>query len=99
MLSNGVVLFDSLKDYPHMFFIVQKICIARIHKQRFEGMLSDVIGIGLLYVEKIIIGDVLLISPVPLSDVLLKPVYRRVQIYKQVRLDQLLMDDIKKPLV
>lgn len=99
MLTFPVIFPQGFNDHLEMFFIAKKVGIGSIYKKRFDIMLFDVMGIGFLDAEQVIVGDILLVGTVSFFDIGLEPVDRRMQVNKQVGLHQLLVDDIKKPLV
>ena len=71
MLSMVIVFFQCVNNGLQMFWIAKKVRIARIHKNGFNVVLADIMGIGLLNVEQVIIGNFLLIRAVAPADVLL----------------------------
>ena len=95
MLSWFILFFQSIQDGLEMFFISQKVGIRGVYEQCFNIMLPDIAGIGFLETEKIIIRNGLFIKAVPLADIFLQLAHRRVQINQQVRLNQLLINDVK----
>ena len=58
-------------------------------------MLFDIVRVGFLDIKKIFVGNVLFVGTVTLLDIYLQLVYRGVQIDKYIRLNKLLVDDIK----
>lgn len=99
MLPSFIFFSQCFNDHLEMFFIAQKIGIGSIHKKRFDIMLFDVMGIGFLDAEQVIVRDILFIGTIPFFDIGLQAVDRRMQVNEQVWLHQLLMNDIEKPLV
>jgi len=95
MLSMIIIFFQSIDDHLQMFFITEEIGIWGIDEKCFDIMVFYVMGVGLLDIEKIFVRYVLLISPVPFPDIFLQTAYRRMQVNEQIRLQQLLMNDIK----
>src|SRR6187200_1324779 len=82
-----------------MFFVVQEIGIAGINKQRFYIMLFDILCIGFLEIEQVLIRNRLLVTAVPFFYVLLQLAYRSMQVNKNIWLYELLMNDIKQSLI
>ena len=99
MLAGLIFLIEGIKDHLQVFFIIEKISIARIYKQRLDMMLLDIIGIGLLDVEQVFIRYVLFITPVPFFDVCLESCDWSMKIDEDVRLDELLVYDLEQTLV
>src|SRR5690242_4760855 len=99
MLPVIIIFFKRITDHLQMFFIAEKICIAGINKQCFYIVLAYIIRIGFLDIEKIVIRYILLISTVAFFDVCLKLCYGRMEIDQYFRLYQLLVNDLKQPLI
>lgn len=99
MLPVVVFLIQRIEDDLQVLFIAQEIGIAGIYKQGFDIVLLDIVGIGFLDIEQIIIRDILLIRPVPLFDIGLQPGYRCMQVYQDIWLYKLLVDDVEQALV
>ena len=51
MLPIGILFVQGIYHDLQVFFITQEIGIGSIHKQRFDIVLPDVMGIGMLDVE------------------------------------------------
>ena len=99
MLPLRVILVQRINNYLQVFFIAQEIGIGGIHKKRFHIVLSDVVRIGFLYAKEVIVGDALFVGPVPLFNILLQLLHRRMQVDQQFWLHQLLVDDLEESLV
>lgn len=78
---------------------VQEIGIGSIHDQGLKIMLSDIMRVGFLNGEQVIVRNALFVGPVAFPDIGLQSVYRCMQIDKDIRLQQLLEQDLKEPLV
>lgn len=78
---------------------MQEIGIGHIHKQCLYIMLFDVVCVCLLDIEEVIIRYILLIAAVTLPDIRLQFGNRCMQVDQDVRLNQLLVYDIKQALV
>ena len=76
MLAVFVLFVECIDNTVQMLFVAQKIGIAGIYKQRFNIVLFNVIGIGFLNVEQVLVGDGLFVHAVALSDILLQTAYR-----------------------
>ena len=99
MLSVIVIFFERIQDYLEVFFIIDEIGIAGIHEQGLDIVLLDIMRVGFLQIEQVIITDILFVGAVALADIRLQFGDRCMQIDQDIRLDQLLMNDIEKPLV
>ena len=99
VLSRFIIFFQCIQDDPEMFFISQEVGIGGIYEKCFDVVLPDIAGIGFLQSEKIIVRNRLFINPVPFPDIFLKLTHRCVQIDEEVRLNQLLVNDVKQLLV
>ena len=99
MLAWFIIVAECINDHLQVFGIAQKIRIASVYDECFDIVLFDVLSISLLYVEQVLVGDRLFIGPVTLADVLLQFAYRRVQVDKNIRLCQLLVNDLEQLLV
>src|SRR5260221_7002566 len=99
MLSFTQVPFQRIQDHPEMFFIPQKIGVAYIHENSPDIVLTDIVGIGLLYIEQVSVRDRLFVRTISLSDILLQFTYRGMEINEDIRMDQLGIDNIEKILV
>ena len=64
MLSALIIFLERIGNHLEMFFIAQKIGIARIDKQRFDIVLFDVVRISLLDIKEVFVLDLLLVRPV-----------------------------------
>ena len=95
MLPLIIIIFQCFNDHLKVLFISQEIGIGCIDKKRFYIMFFDIVSIGLLNIEKIFVRDILFIRPVTLLDILLQTTYRSMQVNKQIRLQQLLVYDLK----
>ena len=62
-------------------------------------MLTDVVGVGFLQVEKILVFYALLVGPSSFADIALQFVYRGMQVDQQVGLHDLLVDDVEDLLI
>lgn len=99
VLPIVIILFQGINDGLKVFGVAKKISIACIHHNGFDIVLPDIVGVGLLDIEQVIIRDLLLIRAVSFSDIFLQFVDRCVQIDQQFRHDHLLLEDIKQTLV
>ena len=99
MLAMVVVFFQNFYYRFEMAFIPKKISIGSINKKSLYVMLSDVVCIGFLDAEQIIIRNFLFVGTVSLLYILLKLAYRCMQVNQDLWLNQLLVNDLKKPLV
>ena len=95
MLPALILFFQRICNYLEVFFIAQEIGIAGIYKQRFYVVLFYIIGIGLLYIEKLLILYSLLIRTISFFNILLQFLHRRMQVDQYIRLRQLLVDDLE----
>ena len=99
MLPFGVVLIEGINNDLQVFLVAQEIGIGHIDKDGLQIVLPDVMGIGFLYAEEVFVGYSLLVGAVSLFDVLLQFADGRVKVDQDIRLDQLLVDDLKQPLI
>ena len=99
MLSFGVIFFQRIQYGFEMLGITQEVGIGGINKNGLQVVLPDIVRIGFLDAEEVIVRDFLFVGPVAFPDVLLELVYRRMKIDEQFRLYQLLVNDLKKALV
>ena len=99
MLSLIVITFQCFNNGFQVSLIAQEIGIGGIYKQSFYIMVFDIICIGFLYVEEILVRYLLFIRPVTFFDIGLQFTNRSMQLNNKVGLYQLLMDNIKQPLV
>lgn len=99
MLALRIFLVECGDDCLQLLFTVQEIGIGAVHHQGLDVVLSDILGIGFLQAEQIVVGNLLFIGAVPFFDVFLKPVYRRMQVDQQVGLHDLGIDDVEQFLV
>ena len=99
MLPYFIVFVQRIDDHLQVLFVGQKIRIGRIHKNRFQVVLLDVVRVGFLDAEQVFVRDALLVGAAPLADVLLQPCDRRMQVNQDVRLEQLLVNDVEQALV
>jgi hypothetical protein len=99
MLARSPIFIQCADDRLQVPFIPKEVSPGRIHEQCLHIVLPDVVGIGLLDIRQVFVGNGLLVRSVPLSDILLKPRHRRMQVDKDIRLGDLLVDDIEKPLI
>lgn len=99
MLPVVVFLVERIHDGFQMQFIVDEIGLGSIYKQRFDVVLFDVLGVGFLQGEEIIVGDVLLVTAVAFADVFLQFVDRRMQIDQDLWLYDLGIDDVEQFLI
>ena len=60
MLSFFVFLIQRIEDDLEMLFIAQEVSIAGIHEQGLHIVLFDIVSIGFLYVEQVVVRNVLL---------------------------------------
>ena len=95
MLPLFNVVFKRIDYYLQVFFIIQEISIQSIHKNCFYIMLSDIACIGFLYIEQIFVRDILLIYTIAFFNILLKLLYRRMQVDDDIRENQLLLHNVK----
>lgn len=99
MLTIGVVLIQRINNGMQVIFIAQEVGFGYIHKQGLYIMLFDIVRIGFLYTEKIFVRYILFVGAVTFFDIHLQPVYRRMQVDEDIRLNELLVYDIKQSLV
>jgi hypothetical protein len=99
MLSLGIISVERINNGIEMFFITEKVGIGNIHENGAYVVLFNIMRIGLLYVEQIIVRDLLFVAAVTFADIFLQPVHRCVEINNNIRLDHLLQNDIEQSLV
>ena len=99
MLSFGIIFIQSIQYGFKMLGITQEVGIGGVNKNGFQVVLPDIMGIGFLDAKEVIVWYFLFVGPVAFPDVLLEFVYRRMKVDQQFRLYQLLVNDLKKPLV
>jgi len=75
MLPVFIIFSQRINNGLQVFFITYKISITRINKNCFYIMLFDIVSIGLLYIEKIFIGNILFKSSFSFFNVLLQFIY------------------------
>ena len=99
MLAVIVFLFKRVQNDLDMFVVAQEIRVAGIDHQGFYIVLFDVLRVGKLQVEQVVIGYGLFIRTVAFFDILLKLFYRYMQVDEDVGLGKLLVDDVEQFLV
>src|SRR5436190_11548328 len=99
MLSLLVVFFQCVDHGCKVKLISKEVGIACVNDDRLKVMLFYIMRIRFLDSKKIFIRYLLLIWPFPLTDIFLQFNYRGMQINQQIRLDYLLIDDLKQSLV
>ena len=95
MLPVLIILIQCIKNHLQVRFIVQEIGIAGIYEKGFDIMLLDIMRIGFLDIEEIIIRDILFVGAVSFFNIHLQLRYRRMQVNQDIRLHQLLVNDFK----
>ncbi len=93
------VILQRIDDYAEMGFIAEEVGIADVYEQRGDIVLADILGIGLLDIVEVFVGDGLFIGAVPLADIRLQFGYRRMQVDEQVGLDELRIQDLEQLLI
>ena len=71
MLTIFIFLIQCFKNSVKMFGVSYEISIGSIHEKRFDIVLLDILRIGLLQIEQVIVGNRLLITSVSFLDVFL----------------------------
>ena len=99
MLAIRIFFVQRIGDHLKMFFITKEISVGSIHKQCFHIVLPDIMRIGFLNAEQIVVRDSLFIRTVPFFDILLQLIHRRVKVNEDLRLDQLLVHDLEQALI
>src|SRR5690606_4123902 len=94
-----VILLQCFGHYSKMLLIAKKVCIRSVDKKSFDVMLFYIMRVSLLNVEEVFIWNILFVRPVTLAYVRLKTSDRSVEVDQQVRLHELLMDDVEQALV
>ena len=79
--------------------VIQEVGVADVYENGLDIMLLDIIDIGFLDTEQVGVRDRLFVGPVPFPDILLQLTHRRMEVDQDIRLDQLLIDDIEKLLI
>ena len=79
------MLVDGFNDTVIVFLATNKIHIVDIEKKdaHLFLLLTQKLHIALLYLVKIVVSDVLLIAPAPLTDVLLQMLYVAIKIIQK----------------
>lgn len=95
MLARFVVFVQRIEDYLEMLLITQEIGIACVNEKCFDIMLSDIIRIGLLNIEKVLIRDRLLVRTISLFDVQLQFINGCMQVNNNIGLNELLINDLE----
>ena len=86
MLPVRIFLIQRMNNGLKVCRIVEKIGLAGIYQQCFYVVLPDILGIGVLNIQEIVVFDLLLVTSVSFSDVLLQFMYWCVQIDQDIRL-------------
>src|SRR5690606_20747763 len=79
--------------------IAKKVCIRSINKKSFDIMLFYIMRVSLLNVEEVFIWNILFVRSVTLAYVRLQTRNRSMKVDQQIRLHELLVDDVEQPLV
>ena len=87
MLTRFVIFVQRIENNPKVLFISQEVCIGCVNKKRLDVVLTDIIGVGFLDIEKILVFYGLFIGAVSFPDILLQFTYRRMQINDNVGLN------------
>jgi hypothetical protein len=99
MLPLRIVPVERINNGMEMFFVAEKICFGNVNENRSHVVLFNIMRISFLYVEQIIVGDLLLVAAVAFADIFLQPVNRCVEINNNVWLYYLLQNNIEQSLV
>lgn len=99
MLAFRVVFIQGIYNGLQVLLVGEEIGIGSINKKGLQVVLLDVMGVGFLYREQVVVRDVELVRAVALPDVLLQLAHRGMQVNDQFGLHQLRQDDIKEALV
>lgn len=98
MLAFAVIFFQCIEHYLEMAFVAQEIGIRSVYYQGFEVVLFDVIGIGKLQGEQVVVGNGLFKAAVALADIVLQLGHRHMEVDQDVGLNELLEDNVEQPL-
>ncbi len=99
MLPFVVFFIEGINNNFQVFLFAKEIGIGCIHKQRFDVVLLDILGIRFLQREQVIVGDRLFVFPVAFFNILLQFFHGRMQVNEYVGLHNLRVDDFKQFLV
>src|SRR6202161_280254 len=78
-LSCPRVAFERVEDDLQMSGVVEEVGVADVYDERADIVLADIVRVGFLDVEEIIIGNALFVGPVTFADIGLQLAYRCVE--------------------
>ena len=99
MLSCHRVAFERIEDDLQMSGVVKEVGVAYVHDERVDIVLPDIVRVGFLNVEEIIIRNALFVGPVTFADIGLQLAYRCVEIDEDVGLYDLGLEDVEEILI
>ena len=99
MLPRGPIAVQRLYNSIEVFIVTKEIRMFGIHDKCGDVVLADIIRISLLDIKQVMVTDIFFIVPVPLPDIFLEFIYGCMEVNQNIGLDELLIDDIKQPLV
>lgn len=99
MLAFSGITLQCVEDDLQMCGVVEEVGVADIHDEGPDIVLADVMGIGFLDAEEIIVRDALFVWAVPFTDIGLQLAYRSVEIDKDIGLYNLGLEDVEKILI
>ena len=95
MLSIIQIIFQRIEYNRQVFFIIQKISIRNINKNCFDIVVLYIARVRLLYIEQILIQNILFIVTISFFYILAEFVNRWVQVNKDIGKYNLLLKNIK----
>lgn len=96
MLSFPGVPLECVEDDLQMSGVVEEIGVADVYEEGVDIVLPDVVGIGFLNVEEIIVRDGLFVGAVTFADIGLQLAYGCVEVDEDIGLYDLGLEDVEE---